>query len=83
MTNIAPTIPGFYWAKWKIADEGTVEADELTPSDRWEPVEMIENCTDPSSDEQFKVFVHGVAKVQSPENFFWGPRIPDFKGAAA
>lgn len=26
-----PTTPGYYWAKWRIAADGTREGDELTP----------------------------------------------------
>jgi len=66
---------GFYWAKWRIADDGTPEGEELTPSDRWEPVELWENCLCPGNPEYRKVSVPGVAVSQDPQNFVWGPEI--------
>lgn len=68
-----PTKPGFYWAKWRIADEGTKEGDEQTPSDRWEVMHVFENCLDVEDDEYLRVEVPGVERGQSLENFFWGP----------
>lgn len=71
-----PTEPGFWWAKWKIADEGTRDFSELDLSvNGWEPVEVVENCLDPTNDEYLKVSVGGVEMSQCPENFFWGPKI--------
>jgi hypothetical protein len=67
-----PTRPGFYWAKWRIASDGTPEADELTPSDKWEVVEVFENCIDPDDDEHLMVSVPGVAKGQALDAFVWG-----------
>jgi hypothetical protein len=68
-----PIREGFYWAKWRIAEDGTREADELTPSDDWEVVYVFENCLDEASDERFMASVPGVERAQSMENFFWGP----------
>ena len=68
----APKEAGFYWAKWKIADDGTKEGDELTPSDGWEVVEVFVNCIDETDDEYLMVFVPGVERCQSVQNFFWG-----------
>ena len=67
-----PKEAGFYWAKWRIADDGTPEGDEQTPSDDWEVVDVFENCLDPDDDEYLMVHVPGQAKAQSIENFFWG-----------
>lgn len=67
-----PTKTGFYWAKWKIADEGTREGDELTPSDRWEVVEVCDNYGDDPRN-YLRVSVSGVFMSQSIENFYWGP----------
>ena len=39
-----PREPGFYWAKWRIAAEGTRDGDEFMPSDKWEVVEVITFC---------------------------------------
>ena len=71
--NKMPTRPGWYWAKWKIAAEGTREGDELTPSDEWEIVHVQENCIDPTDPEYLAVAVCGVEKTQWPDCFFWGP----------
>lgn len=67
-----PSKAGFYWAKWRIANEGTREADELTPSDKWEVVDVFENSIDPSDDEYLMVHVPGVTAPQNLENFYWG-----------
>lgn len=66
-----PTKPGFYWAKWRIAEDGseTVIGD-LTPSNRWEVVEVEYDNFD---NEQLIVSVAGEPRSQSLENFFWGP----------
>ena len=68
-----PAKPGFYWAKWRIADDGTVEGDDLTPSDVWEVVHVTENTSDKSHPEYLRVSVSGVQRGQALENFFWGP----------
>jgi len=69
-----PSKPGWYWAKWKIADDGTRDGGELTPSDRWEVVEVVDNGGEDPAD-KLRVSVSGVEKTQSVENFFWGDRI--------
>lgn len=68
-----PIREGFYWAKWRIANDDTREAEELTPSDSWEVVYVFENSFDLASDERFMASVPGVEKSQSVENFYWGP----------
>lgn len=68
-----PRKEGFYWAQWRIADEGTPEGDEQTPSTTWEVVFVFENCSDTDDPEWLKVLVPGQSKSQSLENFFWGP----------
>jgi hypothetical protein len=76
-----PTVPGFYWAKWKIAAKGTHEGDELTPSNDWEVVEVWSNVCDsvehpedgPDGTPAFGVHVPGVRETQWPDCFFWGP----------
>lgn len=68
----APKIAGHYWAKWRIANDGTREGDELTPSDKWEVMQVFENCLDRSDAEFLMVAVPGVERSQSIENFVWG-----------
>lgn len=68
-----PNREGFYWAKWRIADDGTREADELTPSDKWEVVDVFENHLGPDDGDKWRVHVPGVERSQSAENFYWGP----------
>ena len=67
-----PALAGFYWAKWRIADEGTPEGDEQTPSDKWEVVEVFENGIDEAGVVFLMASVPGQAKPQSLENFCWG-----------
>jgi hypothetical protein len=66
-----PMEPGFYWAKWRIADEGTRDGYEVVPSDEWVVVEVFENVSDENDDEHFLVHVCGVEKGQSIMDFFW------------
>lgn len=68
-----PKEPGFYWAKWRDADPLTRDGDELTPSEKWEPVEVFDNNGEGS--EQLRVEVGGVERSQSIENFLWGDKI--------
>ena len=75
-----PEKPGYYWAKWRIASDGTTEGDELTPSDTWEIVEVNENIIGAESmnpeeadyHSRFSVSVPGVEKVQWLDCFVWG-----------
>lgn len=72
MTNLnVPHAAGFYWAKWKIAAEGTREGAELTPSDAWEVVQVFENCLDRDDDEFLMVSVPGVEQCQALDSFYW------------
>ena len=70
-----PTEEGFYWAKWKIASEGTREGDDLTPSNEWEVMHVVENSNDPDDTNHLMVMVPGVEKWQPVENFFWAKQI--------
>lgn len=65
-----PSSVGWYWAKWKIADDGTRDGDENATGAVWECVEVYEPN---NNDGLLRVFVAGVERTQSLENFFWGP----------
>lgn len=65
----APAKHGFYWAQWRIADEGTQDDGELPAIGTWEVVDVFVNDIDGN----MRVHVSGVSKSQSIENFFWGP----------
>lgn len=62
-----PTKEGFYWAKWKIADDGSETF--VGASDRWEIVKV----TYDAMDSELLADVTGEPKAQKLENFFWGP----------
>lgn len=66
-----PKCAGFYWAKWKIAAEGTREGNELTTSN-WEVMQVFVNCVDKDDDEYLMVSVPGVEQAQSLDSFYWG-----------
>lgn len=67
---------GFWWAKWLKASPGTDDDGECCDGGtHFEPVEVFANCTDPDSDEPWRVAVMGVRKSQSVENFEWGEPI--------
>lgn len=78
-TGARPTRPGFYWAQWTDAAPGTYEGKDLTPSEKWEVVEVWENFVgDPCEAdecEKFGVFVPGVRETQWLDNFIWGERV--------
>ncbi|RWH50267.1 MAG: hypothetical protein EOR25_15590 [Mesorhizobium sp.] len=71
-----PLKPGYYWAKWRIAAEGTVEGDELTPSDFWEIAQVNENDPNwernPAEDRALSVSLCGVSETQWRDCFVWG-----------
>ncbi len=71
-----PNKPGFYWALWIKAANGTHEGNELTPHREWEIVEVWENFTgepcEADADEKFGVSVAGVRESQWLNNFVWG-----------
>ena len=69
-----PIGPGFYWGKWRIKDEGTVDEDE-SPGNEWEVMHVVVNCIDEDDPEHLMVMVPGVQKWQSIENFAWGPKV--------
>ena len=73
MKHATPTAPGFYWAKWRIASDGTRDIEEFVSSDRWEVVEVCENHIDPFDAEYLVVAVAGVEKGQALDGFVWGP----------
>lgn len=69
---MTPTIPGFYWAKWRSAAPGT--ADSCAGADaEWEVVVVWENGPDPDSPEHLLAHVGGIAKAQGLHRFEWGP----------
>lgn len=76
MKHPIPTKPGHYWAKWQIAAEATKEGDELTPSNRFEIVEVVENCANSNDPEHLMVSVPGVEASQPLDGFHWGPEVP-------
>lgn len=66
-----PVKAGFYWAKWKICDEGTADEAVFEPSTSWEVVEVLDDFDGTPNG----VFVPGVEKSQSLENFAWAKPI--------
>ena len=72
-----PTKPGFYWARWMQASDGTHEGDELTPAREWEIVHVVENCNDETDAEYLAVMVPGVREWQWREDFCWGDFVAD------
>lgn len=69
-----PTKPGWFWAKWQIASEATRDGAELTPSGRFEVVEVVENAAE-EDPEHLMVSVPGVEASQALDAFFWGPEV--------
>lgn len=76
MKNI-PQKPGYYWAKWRIATDETLDGDELTPSNEWEIVQVNDNGGEAGDPEELSVAVHGVREVQWRDCFIWGAHVAD------
>lgn len=68
-----PQADGYYWAKWCIPEEGTADEDNFIRTDKWEVVEVSSVLVDVNED--FRVFVPGVERSQSLENFIWAKPI--------
>jgi hypothetical protein len=79
MSKAMPLAPGYYWAKWRIPAEGTLEGDQLCPSDKWEIVQVNTNrldwADDPSDLEALSVSVCGVREDQWRDCFVWGDKV--------
>jgi ParB-like chromosome segregation protein Spo0J len=68
-----PMKPGYYWAKWIKACDGTHGGDDLTPATSWEIVQVNDNnLGNPSDDEFLSVSVPGVREAQWRDGFEWG-----------
>lgn len=82
-----PDKPGYYWAKWKIAADGTHEGDDLTPAREFEIVQVNANMAGWESvephqadyDERLSVSVPGVRETQWLDCFVWGERVSDLR----
>jgi len=83
MAREMPQTPGYYWAKWQIAADGTVEGDELTPATNWEIVQVNDNVngwqdmTDEEEPERLSVSVAGVQQTQWRDCFVWGAKVAE------
>jgi hypothetical protein len=81
-----PTGEGFFWAKWKIATEGTDTCRKCGHEnscwerdggpDEWEIVQVVENTTNKDDDEHLMVQVLGVSRWQPLDCFYWGEEVP-------
>lgn len=86
-SGLLPTKPGYYWAKWKIAADGTHEGEEQTPAPNFEIVQVNANCIDWETvqtheagyDERLSVSVPGVRETQWPDCFVWGDFVADLR----
>ena len=78
-----PTKPGYYWALWIKAAEGTHEGDQITPAKGEEIVQVNANSAfwheDPLEDEALSVLVAGVRETQWRGGFVWGPFVSDLR----
>jgi hypothetical protein len=78
-----PMKPGYYWALWTVAHEGTHEGDNLTPASNWEIVQVNANTInwerDAEEDEALSVSVCGVRETQWRDCFLWGEFVADLR----
>src|SRR5882672_6981280 len=68
-----PTKPGFYWAKWMIADDHVPEG--YTPFKTWEPVEVYWADRLDGPDDELRAQLIGHDFSQSLDCFHWGDRL--------
>lgn len=76
-----PQEPGFYWAKWRIPEDGTADEDQFVFVDKWEAVEV--HAALGETDADFRVSVAGVERTQSVENFVWAMPVRPIQSPAA
>ena len=69
------TKEGFWWARGHTPEPGAADDGEPCYEVTWEPVEVVRNHPDHAHPAKWRVFVLGVEKLQSPENFEWGAQI--------
>ena len=81
-TRNYPRKPGYYWAQWRVAADGTHEGDQLVPGG-WEIVQVNANHVhwqgDPEEDESLSVSVPGVRETQWRDDFWWGEFVSDLR----
>lgn len=72
-----PTKPGYYWALWTVAQSGTFEGDEQTPSRTWEIVQVNVNQVDwdydPQEEETLSVSIPGYERRNGETTSFGEP----------
>ena len=67
-----PTQPGFFWAEWRIAEDGTwPEGQEHIMSMTPEVVHVVVNLEDSVESDVLIALVPGIDKQQLIENFVW------------
>jgi len=78
-----PLKPGYYWAQWRLAADGTHEGGELTPSTTWGIVQVNANHMlwedNPAEDEALSVSVPGVRETQWRDGFVWGDFVAEIR----
>lgn len=73
--STVPTTPGFYWAKWMIADD---HLPDLTPFKTWEVVEvyLADHYGDAvDNPDELRVYICGIDYSQGLDCFHWGERL--------
>jgi hypothetical protein len=66
-----PTAPGFYWAKWRIADADVDRMYDYTPSSQWDVVEVYYS----DGHEGLRAYICGIPGSHSLEGFHWSPDV--------
>lgn len=73
-----PKQAGFYWATWRVFEDGAGHGPALLPDSGWEVVLVYANGDDPSDDGFFRVMLLGIEATQPVDHFDWGagPLLP-------
>lgn len=74
-TDLEPRETGYYWAK--LVSPRKQPADEDWASIDWEIVHVDENYGE--GEDEFRVYVPGIAPGQLVSAFIWGPAVKDKK----
>lgn len=73
----APTEAGFYWAEWRVCEDGTADEDSFHPITLPEVVDVFVNQFRDRGPDDLRVHVSGVAASQGLDCFVWrSARLP-------
>lgn len=70
--DVAPVVPGFYWAQWQKPWGDAMDNEVAQASCRWEVVEVFVNSLHDESPDQLMALLPGIEAPEPLANFSWG-----------